>query len=294
MRREAGIKLRVLTYIVTLESDIDKPYIIVKSDYETQAWKAISDYFQNDFTDWDLIDFFEIPDDLQGKQCIVSNFRTDDFYVILWKDASGPFLDMTRDWDEFYRAHRSYRKKLKRLKRAFPECSIDTFESPEDVERGLEEFVALESLSWKKDKVGISRDKQHLEFYRELMPKLASLNTVVIKVLRNGSELIAGEVVYRFKDSLFFAHSTYNMKYAEYRPGTVFAGLVIKDFSGKDYAIGDNLCGYADYMNPWSSGIKETSRVNILRKSTLTAVLIIAWKTKRFFTRKDELILIRD
>jgi CelD/BcsL family acetyltransferase involved in cellulose biosynthesis len=63
---------------------------------------------------------------------------------------------------------------------------------------------------------------------------------------------VAGEITYRFKDRLFFAQAAYNPKFAELSPGIVFAGLVIKDFSGKNYTIGDNLCGYADYLNPWA------------------------------------------
>jgi CelD/BcsL family acetyltransferase involved in cellulose biosynthesis len=99
---------------------------------------------------------------------------------------------------------------------------------------------------------------------------------------------VAGEITYRFKDRLFFAQAAYNPKFAELSPGIVFAGLVLKDFSGKNYTIGDNLCGYADYLNPWATGIKETTRVNIFRKSIVVAVLIAAWRIKRWITRKSK------
>jgi hypothetical protein len=284
-RREGGIKLNVVTYVVTLDSDIDKPYIIVKSDFERHAWRAISDFLQLRFKHWDLIDFYEMPDQVLGKQLLSEYFGRKKFYFETWKDAEGPYFDLTRDWNEFYKSHKNYRKKLSKLKRKLPECSIDTYYAPVDITDGLEKFIELESLSWKKDKLGISKDKQHLEFYRELMPELARLKRVVIKLLRNGDDLIAGEVLYRFKDSIFFAHSTYNTKFEEFRPGTVFAGLVLKDFSGKNYTLGDNLCGFSHYMTPWSSGTIYTSRINIFRRSPLTAALIMAWKLKRRITR---------
>ncbi len=218
-----------------------------------------------------MIRLHELPAD-HVNRCDLPHLFTD-CRVELEPGAKGPYMDLSITWDDFCRSHESFRKRLKRLGKLPDGFDIRIFADSASVVEGLDQYVQIEQKSWKKGQVGVSKDDQHLAFYRDVLPALAANDQVAIRTLSSGDRLIAGDITYTFDKSAFFQHATYDDAFKKLSPGSVFTGLVIKEYLERGYEIGDFLCGFADYLSPWCDGMIETTGVTIYRRSSRRSVV---------------------
>ena len=260
-----NMSLQACEYLVT--NDVDKPYIIPLKGEDERCWLAVGKYMVNNASSWDLVELMEIRDGLAYKS-FQSCFNLPRFHSKVAEDSSGLLIDLTESWDVFYRGHKKFRKKLRVLEGKLNDGF--TFEYTKDeaeAQQALERYIELEANSWKHGKIGVSRDEKHLGFYRELIPLLAAKGQVHFGFLASGNNTLSGEIAYSFADQVYFCHGTFDQKYAEFSPGKVSTGLFIGELTGKEFTQGDFLCGFANYMNPWSTGLVKTSSLFIYKIS---------------------------
>lgn len=259
-----GISLQACEYLVT--NDVDKPYIIPLAGHDDRCWLAVGQFMSENSSVWDIFELMEIRDGLATTKVLQSCFKLPKFHHKSEEDGTGPLIDLTQSWDEFYQGHKKFRKKLRTLEKKLPDgFSFEYINDEARVEASLERYIELEGRSWKRGKIGVSKDEKHLAFYRDLIPTLAGKNQIHFGFLSSGQATISGEMAYSFNDQVYFCHGTFDQDFSEFSPGKVSTGLLIGELTGKQFIQGDFLCGFAGYMSPWSSSHLETNSLFVYR-----------------------------
>lgn len=247
-----GISLQACEYLVT--NDVDKPCIISLEGEDDRCWQAVGQFMSESSSDWDIFELMEIRNELNTTKVLSGYFKLPQYHSKTEDDGSGPLIDLTQSWQDFYQGHKKFRKKLRTLEKKLPEgYSFEYVNDEEKLEASLERYIELEGKSWKRGKIGVSKDEKHLAFYRDLIPTLARKGQVHFGFLMSGQATISGEMAYSFNDQVYFCHGTFDQDFSEFSPGKVSTGLLIGELTGKQFIQGDFLCGFAGYMNPWAS-----------------------------------------
>jgi CelD/BcsL family acetyltransferase involved in cellulose biosynthesis len=269
-RRYWGFSQAVLEYLVTWE--IDKPYVIVRDGWDETVWAGLFEFLDENPGEWDLLELTEMSDALAGARVVEQLFRSQKYRYHLSKGPDGPCVDLTQSWEQFLEKHKKYRTALNRLAQLEPDYRVRAYNCPDNIEKGLAHYLALERLSWKHGRVGVVKNNQHTEFYRSIVPALADKGRCSIHVLLSGEgREIAGIISYSFEKTLYVHHTVYDPEFSSYSPGKLLMGLVLKEHMGNQGLVtADLLCGFADYYKPWAARIIATSNVKVLRLSPVS------------------------
>ena len=275
-RKSTLFSYRVLKFACTWE--MDKPYIIAAPEYETTCWQSICQYLTQNSHQWDELDLTEIATHLKAKQVITQEFANPPFSVAINEGETGVWINLEKSWEELKRGHKNFNNKLNKLKKLPNGYEIVRCTTPEDVAQAVDAFTAIEASSWKDAKMGISKDKNHLEFYKDTFIGLAKNNNICIHLLKTGDEVIAGDISYPIGDNVFFQHTVYDNKYRKISPGKLLVRLVIKSYLESNAKHGDFLCGFSGYLGSWGDGTIETEEISVIKPSLNTKLFKLSTK----------------
>jgi hypothetical protein len=256
---------RALKYICTWE--MDKPYIITSANHEVTCWKNICRYLKQNKPLWDTLDLNEIATCFSAKNILSQEFSSTPYNIEISKGENGVWINLEKSWQELLRGHKNFNNKLNKLKKLPDGYHIIKYTKPDEIEQATEAYAAIEARSWKNAKIGISKDVNHMEFYKDTFIALAKNNNICIHLLMTGDETIAGDISYPFGDNVFFQHTTYDNKYRKISPGKLLVRLVIKKYLESNAKRGDFLCGFSSYLGSWGDGTIDTLAINIQRSS---------------------------
>lgn len=280
-RQYRGFTLVVVEYVATWE--IDKPYIIARNGLEDHCWGEIFKVLDSNSAKWDVLELIELPDCLGGVKKLPILFRAPYYRCVVTQGPDCPYIDLTMSWDEFLSRHRAFKKTLKRLSKLPSGYHIFTYDAPDTIACGIDRYMKLEELSWKNGIQGLRKNRWHLEFYRAVLHALALKRRVAIRVLTTGDDLIAAIICCELKDTVYIHQTVYNQNYAQLSPGTMFMGLVIREYmKAGTFKTADLLCGFAHYYKPWACRIVGTSGVQVYRLSAKMCLFLgLRWLKDR-------------
>jgi CelD/BcsL family acetyltransferase involved in cellulose biosynthesis len=270
-----------------LSWEVDKPYVIALADMEAEVWRGVAEFFHSHPDQWDILSLEEMPADLMGVNRLQQLFNGSRYSVEVVEGASGAYIDLTGQPGEFTRKHKKFKEKLRRVEKLPQGYHLEIHDTPDTIAGGFEKFVAIEEKSWKKGKIGVTKDDTHLAFYQEMVPALAAKGRSTIRIMSTGDTLLAGTLTYAFGDTVFFHQTAYNPEFRKHSPGAVLIGLLIEGLLGQGYRRADCLCGYADYLQRWTSAEVHTSNVVVYRKSVPMSLLLGGRKIKQMLTRRS-------
>jgi hypothetical protein len=277
-----GMSLQACEYLVT--NDVDKPYIISLDGYDDRCWLAVGQYMSENSSVWDIFELMEVRDGLNTTKVLDTCFKSPKFHTKSIADGAGPLIDLTQSWQDFYQGHKKFRKKLRTLEKKLQEgFSFEYVNDEAKAQSSLERYIELEGRSWKCGKIGVSRDERHLAFYRDLIPALAKKGQVHFGFLMSGNVTISGEIAYSFNDQVYFSHGAFDQDFSEFSPGIVSTGLLIGELTGKEFVQGDFLCGFAGYMNPWSSSLLKTHSFSVYKITPKMLYIFFVLATFKLF-----------
>jgi len=187
--------------------------------------------------------------------------------------GSGLLIDLSGTWPDFLAGHKSFRRRLKKFEREVPHYEIDLYADPGDILEGLDAYRRVDEQSWKAGRIGISKSDTARRFFADLLPRLAADGRSAVRILRNGSELLAADVTHTFGTTAFLHSATYTQVAAAHSPGTIFTGLVLCDFMKSEIVTGDLLTGHADYLRPWASDEVATYNVTVTKDGLKASAL---------------------
>ncbi|MDF7826773.1 GNAT family N-acetyltransferase [Pontiellaceae bacterium B12227] len=252
-----GIELLQLSHATTpWETDVDKPYPIIRKNHEGICWERLRAYFHKEYTAWDVITYDETFAESHLCQNLDHLFPFPSYWTRAKPGPESPIVKLDGKWEDFWMGHRKLRKKSRRLEKVLGDnLRYEVNCDPGDVEYCLNSYIAIELISWKAGEYVAQEEKQ--KFYRELFPKFSAKGRLYFGILYDKDKPISVEVAYVFKDQVYFAHGTYDPDYAGLSAGTVNSSRLLEFFNGQGYLEGDFLAGYAGYNNPWASRIEK-------------------------------------
>ncbi|MCW8998891.1 MAG: GNAT family N-acetyltransferase, partial [Kangiellaceae bacterium] len=256
--------VRVMEHLITTHtSDVDKPYPIIDAGSESIAWRLFAKYIKTELSNWDWLEYDELISESLLQKLSRKLFP---FPQYIHRHSDGPLssiIDLSESWAEFSKPHKNMRKKIKRIQNKLGEnFRYKVYHSLQDMERCLQEYVAVESAGWKAY-TGVS-DAEAIEFYSELLPRFATNKQILVGTLYDGDRPISVELSYIYNGTVYFAHGTYHPDYAKLSPGTVSTSLSIQYLCEK-YREGDFLAGFADYTHHFASHIYPTQKIAIFK-----------------------------
>jgi hypothetical protein len=278
-----GKPVQVVRYASTWE--VDKPYVIALEDIEALVWRSLAEFFHSNPDQWDILSLEEMPADLIGVECLQQSFDDSRYLLEVLEGPSGVYIDLTGEPGEFTRKHRNFKRRLKKTQELPQGYQLDIHDVADSIADGIERYVQIEQLSWKKGKTGVSKDDAHLAFYRDLLPALAAKGRAAIRILSTGDTPLAGTIDYFLGDTAFFHQSAYNPAFRKISPGMVLNGLLIEGLMGQGYRRADCLCGFAEYLRPWGSADAKTSNVIIYRRSLKMSLLLWRRRIRQMLTK---------
>jgi CelD/BcsL family acetyltransferase involved in cellulose biosynthesis len=273
------IPFRFVDYAATWE--MDKPYILALPELEAECWRVVAEFFHSNPDQWDILRLPEMPTDRMGLGCLQRLFGDSRYNIEVSEGPSGVYIDLTGTPEAFVRKHKNFRAKLRKLRRLPQGHRLDVYDDLGSIETGFRRYVEIEQLSWKKGRVGVSKNVSHLAFYADVIKALAAQGRTAIWILSTGDTPISGLVTYSFGDTVYYHHEAYNPEFSSLSPGLLVIGLGIEGLLDSGFRRVDSLCGFADYLLPWASEDVRTSNITIHRKSFRMSLILWARKIKR-------------
>ncbi len=283
MHRRWSVNQAVLEYLVTWE--VDKPYILARDGWEDSVWEAIFVYLDENPDKWDQLELAEMPNHLSGAARVQQLFHAPAYQCRTQAGPTGPYIDLTQPWEQFLKEHKKYRRAYAQLKRLRPNYEVVTYNNSATIVEGMAHYAAVETLSWKNGKTGLQRTAQHFEFYQHIATVLAAKSKASIHVLMSSERRpIAAILCWMSADTLFVHHTTFDPELADYSPGKVLMGLVLKEYRGhQTLKTADLMCGFAQYYTPWADRLVNTTNVTINRLSPGMRLLLTGQWFKGLF-----------
>jgi len=268
------VKFHIIIYAGLNEAD--KPYPIIDSRLEKEAWQATIDHIKMDKHRWQFLELVEISEGLSAPTIIADQFSSFPFYQKLEKDVDSPIFDLNINWLEFWGMHKKMRKKVRKMQSDFGESmQFKILNDADGMKNYLNAYMELESKSWKFErKIGISRSDSYINFYTQFFQKLASKNNLFFGFLYIDDQLVSAEIAYTCGEIVYFSHGSFDKSFNRYSPGMVSTCLFLKYFHESRYSKGDFLAGFSHYVNPWASSIQRSFNQTIYR---ITPKLITAY-----------------
>jgi CelD/BcsL family acetyltransferase involved in cellulose biosynthesis len=161
--------------------------------------------------------------------------------------------------------HKKMRKKKRRMQRDFKDLLHFSI-NQRDWQWCLKQYASLEEKSWKKGKVGISKNLETLNFYTRLFKRLHAAGDLYFGILTVDDVPVSAEIAYTCNKTVYFCHGCYDQAFKKYSPGMVSTSFFLEYFFNTNYTRGDFLCGFAGYLNDWSDTIIATNRIDIFNK----------------------------
>ncbi len=275
---------RFNSYDYAAMDEIDKPYPVIRHGYFENCWSAFIHHIKNNVSDCDHLHLIEMPSNNQEIEMLPSICSEHNLIFKIYPDEQCPIISLDGDWDEYWSQHRKMRKKIRKIEKDF-EGRLKFTVHTDNWEWCLNQYIELEQKSWKKGKVGISKNKFSINFYKRFCEKLNTSGNLQFGFLTIDDELVSAEIAYTQGNTVYFCHGCYDNNHKKYSPGMASTSYFIKHFYNSKYSRGDYLCGYAGYLNNWSDSVIKTNSLDIYRKNTKMCSMLAARsiKNKTFY-----------
>lgn len=273
LRRE-GTRLELLGYAAQWE--IDKPYPLIRDGYERIAWTELVHFLAANRRRWHRFDLMEVRKDLTAATLLPKLLSKRGYFVRVREDRETPLINLNRPWEERWRAHQKMRKKVSRMQNTFGNrLRFQVLEGLDTWESCLATYMELESKGWKAGRVGIGKNSQTTAFYREFFSRIAANGALRFGMLYVDSEVVAAEIAYIYKQTVYFAHGTYDERFSKYSPGMVSTSLFLRYFHESGFQDGDYLAGYTGYLIPWADRIVPSYKITGIRFSPFVFISLV-------------------
>lgn len=286
-----GVRARVIRFIAEWEGN--QPGIITLD--ESPVWKMISGLLSNNFKEWDLISLMEQP---VASSAFRNSFQGSRYYYEEKTETRNFAISLDLGWEEYLKkiprgVKKNWRRRRNNLFKQFGDIEVDIIQQPEQVDSAIERFLAIEQSGWKKDAhIGVGKDDIHKKFYTDLICNFSEKDMASFVFLKADGKDLAGDILFRYRNTIYDRHTAYDPEYAKYSPGIYLLTEIVKHFQNQGYDEMD-LQGMSPddpkkyHSKEWSTRMEDTKRQIVYRRNGRLAPLIVAKQLKNtLLTRK--------
>ena len=245
IKRENSLQFMAVAEVLGGNKVSDFGDIIAISGREKEAWEAIINQFNNGKMDLNFIredsPSLGILRELGGK--------------IEEVDAA-PYLELPVTWEEYLgQLDRHNRHELRRKLRKAEEAGIKIISS--DKGERTETFLRLMEISNMGKKHFLTEEMK--SFFREII----KVGNVRMRYLKLEGKIIAGVMIFEFKDEYLLYNSGYDPEFSYLSPGLIIKAYAIKEAIEKEKKVFDFLRGDEKYKYDLGGKERKLYRVTI-------------------------------
>ncbi len=221
---------------------------------------------------WDLCDLHEQPTGSDGLEALESAFQDAGYLVARSRDSDCAYLAIEGTWQQFLAGKsQTFRKNLKaagRRLRSAGEVDYQVYRTlPEALEQ-LERYREVEARSWKSGQgVGVGRDDDHFEFYREMAQVFGRRGEFVIRMLRVDDKAVAGTFGLLHDGVFYSLQIAHDRDFSRSSPGTYLEGLEMEQCFADGCREYEFLGGFLNNKSRWTSTFRYTTQLHVYRRT---------------------------
>jgi hypothetical protein len=138
---------------------------------------------------------------------------------------------------------------------------------PEVLEQ-LEVYRAIEARSWKSGEgVGVSRDRDYFEFYREMAELFAQRRGFVIRMLTVDGRPMAGTFGLSFGGVFYSLQIAHDSEFSRCSPGTYLEALEMEQCFAGGFREYEFLGGFLNNKSRWTTTFRYTTQLHVFRRT---------------------------
>jgi len=250
--------------------EVDRPRLLFPSD-DRGPTRALVGFLAARRKKWDLCELHEQPTGSEGLGALEQAFRAAGYLVGRSRDSACAYLTIQGTWEQFLAGKsQTFRKNLKtagRRLRAAGEVGYRVYDTAPEVLEQLEVYRGIEARSWKRDQgVGVSRDGDYFEFYREMAELFARRREFVIRMLTVGGTPVAGTFGLSYAGTFYSLQIAHDSAFKRSSPGTYLEGLEMEQCFGDGYREYEFLGGFLNNKSRWTSTFRHTTQLHVYRR----------------------------
>ena len=268
--KEDGRWLRRLRFIGS-RWEVDRPRLLFPAE-EASLTRALVGFLAARASAWDFCDLHEQPTGSDGLAALEAAFRSAGYLVGRSRDSDCAYLALHGTWAGFLAdKSQTFRKNLKaagRRLRTAGEVEYRVYDTLPEVVEQLEVYRAIEARSWKSGEgVGISRDGDYFEFYREMAERFAKRRQFVIRILSVGGRPVAGTFGLSHDGVFYSLQIAHDAEFSRSSPGTYLEALEMEQCFGGGFREYEFLGGFLNNKSRWTSTFRFTTQLHVFRRT---------------------------
>jgi CelD/BcsL family acetyltransferase involved in cellulose biosynthesis len=250
-------------------------------DHEHDASAAMAEYLLKVMTDWDMLDWTDLPPQCPLVPALQKHFAESNIRANCAFMAPITFGELPDDWESYRRnLSRNRRETMRRKRRKFesqPGAQVVTVEVADELDGAFDCLAELHRLRWtgRTETPGFT-SAQYRGFHRDIMHALLPQGRLRLMKLNMGAGTIAMLYCMRYRDTFYFFQSGFDPAYAEYSPGDVLLGYAIEHAIAEGCRIFDMLKGDHDYKRHFF----QQDRRNLEMRAFRPGLIELAYRAK--------------
>ena len=257
--------------------EVDRPRLLFPAE-EGPPIRALVRFLAEHADQWDLCEFHEQPAGPGAEAALEEAFRSAGYLVARTPDSECPYLAIGGTWTEFLAGKsQTFRKNIKTAGRRLGtagKVEYRVYDTTPDVLAMLETYRAIEARSWKSSEgVGISRNADYFEFYREMAERFGQRRAFVIRILSVGGRPIAGTFGLSHDGVFYSLQIAHDAEFSRCSPGTYLEALELEQCFREGFRAYEFLGGFLNNKSRWTPTSRLTIQLHVHRRTPLFVAL---------------------
>lgn len=251
--------------------EVDRPTFLFPQEPETLARVLVS--FLTGLGDrWDICELHEQLTGSATLRTLRDAFRSAGCLVGQSRDSDCAYLAIRGTWQQFLASKsQTFRKNLKtaaRRLRALGQVEYQTYEAAPEALEQLATYRDIEARSWKSGEgVGVSRNADYFDFYRELAERFAGTGGFALRILSVSGKPVAATFGLAY-DGLFYSlQIAHDREFSRCSPGTYLEALEMEECFARGYREYEFLGGFLNNKSRWTSTFRYTTQLHVYRRT---------------------------
>ncbi len=271
-----GRWLRRLAFIGS-RWEVDRPRFLFPAD-EDRLTRALVAFLSARAGKWDCCDLHEQPAGSESLAALERAFRSSGYLVARTRDSDCAYLALSGTWTEYLATKsQTFRKNIRAAGRRLGEggpVEYRVYDSLPDVLEQLEIYRGIESRSWKSGEgVGLARNDDYFEFYREMAERFSRQRAFVIRMLSVGGRPVAGTFGLSFDGVFYSLQIAHDAEFSRSSPGTYLEALEMEQCFGEGLREYEFLGGFLTNKSRWTSTFRFTTQLHVHRRTPFFVAL---------------------
>lgn len=262
-----GLRTSKLGFFVS--HDTDRPHLVARHGYLSQASEAVYAYLLGRKQEWSFLEFQQ-QDDTSSLFPPSTTIDLKGYKVCQWPSLENGTIHVRWGTLREYsmKLSKNFRSNLRRqVRHLFAAGKVELLASshPATTPALFELYRSIEPYSWKsKASADIGRHPRRVEYFKGLLDAQQPMRVSIQILLLDGIP-IAGLISGAFMKGLYALHIVYDDRLSRLAPGSVMLLMGMRQAIDGKYAFFNLLSGFGYYKVRWLAEITETRIAQIYR-----------------------------